>query len=114
MHAVIIPSERECWEASSEWRSLVYASPAGAGDTERTRNMPILLHGDGSFAGQGIVMETLDMSALPEYTVGGTMHIVVNNQVRYPCHARDKLHTLTHASRPGWRALLLARSPVFW
>ena len=43
--------------------------------------MPILMHGDGAFAGQGIVYECLDMSALPDYSVGGTVHVVVNNQV---------------------------------
>ena len=51
-------------------------------DGERSRNMAILMHGDGSFAGQGVVYETLDMSALPDYTVGGTIHVIVNNQVR--------------------------------
>ena len=50
-------------------------------DAERSRNMGMLLHGDGSFAGQGVVYETLDMSALPDYTVGGCIHLVVNNQV---------------------------------
>lgn len=50
-------------------------------DHDRTRNMGILLHGDGSFSGQGVVYETLDMSALQDYTVGGVIHIVVNNQV---------------------------------
>ncbi|RWW83690.1 hypothetical protein BHE74_00007794 [Ensete ventricosum] len=52
-------------------------------DTERTRNMGVLIHGDGSFAGQGVVYETLHLSALPNYTTGGTIHIVVNNQVAF-------------------------------
>ena len=50
-------------------------------DFDRTRNLGVLLHGDGSFSGQGVVYETLDMSALQDYTVGGIIHIVVNNQV---------------------------------
>jgi 2-oxoglutarate dehydrogenase E1 component len=52
-------------------------------DEQRVKNMPILMHGDGAFAGQGIVYETLDMSGLPDYTVGGTIHVVVNNQVAF-------------------------------
>jgi hypothetical protein len=43
--------------------------------------MGVLLHGDGAFSGQGIVYETLDMSGLPDYSTGGTIHLVVNNQV---------------------------------
>ena len=52
-------------------------------DSPRSRSLPVLLHGDGAFAGQGIVYESLDMSQLPDYTVGGTIHIVVNNQVAF-------------------------------
>ncbi|XP_076921921.1 uncharacterized protein LOC143583518 [Bidens hawaiensis] len=52
-------------------------------DADRTKNMGILIHGDGSFAGQGVVYETLHLSALPNYTTGGTIHIVVNNQVAF-------------------------------
>lgn len=50
-------------------------------DPLREKTMGVLLHGDGSFSGQGIVMETLAMNQLPEYSTGGTIHIVVNNQV---------------------------------
>ncbi len=50
-------------------------------DHDRSANMAILLHGDGAFSGQGIVYETLDLAGLPDYTTGGTLHMVVNNQV---------------------------------
>ncbi|KAG2723702.1 hypothetical protein I3843_02G159500 [Carya illinoinensis] len=52
-------------------------------DADRIKNMGVLIHGDGSFAGQGVVYETLHLSALPNYTTGGTIHIVVNNQVAF-------------------------------
>ena len=58
-------------------------------DAERARTLPLLLHGDGAFAGQGIVYESLDMSQLPDYTVGGTIHIVVNNQVAFTTDPRS-------------------------
>ena len=53
------------------------------GDTDRSKVMTVLLHGDGSHSGQGVVYETYDLTALPDYTVGGSIHIVVNNQVAF-------------------------------
>lgn len=53
------------------------------GDAGRRRCLPVLLHGDASFAGEGIVTETLAMAALPRYDTGGTVHVVVNNQVGF-------------------------------
>ncbi|RWS17703.1 putative 2-oxoglutarate dehydrogenase E1 component DHKTD1-like protein [Dinothrombium tinctorium] len=45
--------------------------------------LPIQVHGDASFSGQGIVMECLEMSNVPHYSVGGSIHLVVNNQIGY-------------------------------
>jgi 2-oxoglutarate dehydrogenase E1 component len=50
---------------------------------KRDKVVPIIVHGDAAFAGQGIVYECLQMQDLPNYTVGGTIHVIVNNQVGF-------------------------------
>ncbi len=62
-------------------------------DEDRSRGVPLLLHGDAAFAGQGVVPETLAMANLHGYRTGGTVHIVVNNQIGFTTQPRDARST---------------------
>ena len=87
------PSHLEAVDPVVEGR--VRAKQVRAGDYEGRTIVPILVHGDAAFAGQGIVAETLNLSNLPGYSTGGTIHIVVNNQIGFttsPAEARSTLY----------------------
>jgi 2-oxoglutarate decarboxylase len=70
--------------------------------------MPVLLHGDAAFAGQGIVMETLQLANLPGYRTGGTIHIVINNQIGFTTSAE-----LGRSSIYSTDAAQITQTPIF-
>lgn len=63
------------------------------GDDRHSKFMTILIHGDAAFAGEGIVQETLNMSQLSGYTTGGTLHVILNNQVGFTTEPHEARST---------------------
>jgi 2-oxoglutarate dehydrogenase E1 component len=87
------PSHLEAVDPVVEGRTR--AKQMRLGDFEGALVLPVLVHGDAAFAGQGIVAETLNLSKLSGYSTGGTIHIVVNNQIGFtttPSEARSTLY----------------------
>ena len=88
---------RRTWKRSIRWWSArcARARTRRATPSDRRSVMAILMHGDAAFAGQGLVYETLAMSQLIGYRTGGTMHLIVNNQIGFttvPAHAYSGLY----------------------
>lgn len=75
------PSHLEAVDPIVEGRAR--AKQDRAGDAEHATVMPLLLHGDAAFAGQGLIAEVFNLSDLPGYCTGGTIHVVVNNQIGF-------------------------------
>ena len=84
------------------------AKQAQLGDTQRTEVLPVLLHGDAAFAGQGVVAECFGLSGLVGHRTGGTMHIVVNNQIGFTTAPR-----FSRSSAYPTDIALMVEAPIF-
>jgi len=87
------PSHLEAVDPVVEGKCRARQDAAGGGSEKRV--LPVLIHGDAAFAGQGVVAETLNLSQLEGYRTGGTLHIVINNQIGFttlPADARSSLY----------------------
>lgn len=86
----------------------VRAKQSQYGDSERSKVMGLLLHGDAAFSGQGIVAETFALSQLHGYQTGGTFHVIINNQIGFttsPIFARSSAHCSDLA--------MIVQAPIF-
>ncbi len=95
IHLVSNPSHLEAVDPVAVGR--VRAKQRRLGDAERTQVVPIVLHGDAAFAGQGVLAETLNMADVPAYEVGGTIQVIVNNLIGFTTEPRS-LHSSRFAS----------------
>ena len=92
IHLVSNPSHLEAVDPVTVGRTRAKQDRAGEDGVQKF--LPLLVHGDAAFAGQGIVAETLNMSDLKGYTVGGTVHIIANNLLGF-----TTLYSEEHSSR---------------
>ncbi len=89
-------------------QGIVRAKQDHMADSARAKVIPVLLHGDAAFTGQGVVAETFNLSRLRSYTTGGTVHVIVNNQIGFTTDPEDGRST-PYASDLA----KMIRAPVF-
>ncbi|CDJ60702.1 2-oxoglutarate dehydrogenase, putative, partial [Eimeria maxima] len=89
IHMCVLPNPSHLEAVDPLVLGLTRAQQYFRRDSERSLVLPIIVHGDASLAGQGVVYETLQMSSLPGYCVGGAIHLVVNNQIGFTTNPVD-------------------------
>ncbi|MSU79388.1 MAG: 2-oxoglutarate dehydrogenase E1 component [Gemmataceae bacterium] len=95
IHLTLTPNPSHLEAVNPVVEGRVRAKQRDWNDEMRSKVVPLLIHGDAAFAGQGIVPETLNLSQLQGYKTGGTIHIIVNNQIGFttrPSDARSSRH----------------------
>jgi 2-oxoglutarate dehydrogenase E1 component len=83
VHLSLLPNPSHLEAVNPVVLGKARAEQTALGDPEGTKVLPVLLHGDAAFAGQGIVAEILSFGGLPGYGTGGTIHFIINNQVGF-------------------------------
>jgi 2-oxoglutarate dehydrogenase E1 component len=106
IHLASNPSHLEAVDPVTIGRTRAKQDRAGAGGTAKF--LPLLVHGDAAFAGQGITAETINFADLAGFTVGGTIHMIVNNLVGFTTHAREE-HSSRFSAQLGRRQAI----PIF-
>jgi 2-oxoglutarate dehydrogenase E1 component len=88
VHLSLVPNPSHLEAVNPVVLGKVRAEQTARGDEDRSEVLPVLLHGDAAFAGQGIVWECLGFSGLPGYNTGGAIHFVINNQIGFTTSPR--------------------------
>jgi len=97
---MLVPNPSHLEVVNPVLTGVARARIAALGGSERSV-LPVVIHGDAAFPGEGVVAETLNMSKLPGYRIGGTLHLIANNQVGFTTNPSD--------SRSTWYASDLAK-----
>jgi len=90
--------EEEAAAAAAGAASAVAASAVAAAHAAARSVMAVVVHGDSSVCGQGIVAETLELGVLPHFSTHGVLHLVINNQIGFTTAARSSQHTSPHTT----------------
>jgi 2-oxoglutarate dehydrogenase E1 component len=94
VNVVLLPNPSHLEAVNTVVLGKARAKMDGRGDTTGETVLPVLLHGDAAFAGQGIAYETMQLAKLRNYHTGGALHIITNNQVGFTTNPEDSRSTL--------------------